>query len=145
MKLRSFSMLFDLLNLWSLFVARSGFLRYHETIMAVPIPLLENTTASEVVKETGAHELIALESEMLVALLEEADVIRDDDTCLAGRIRVLLLDGVILVQERTPKGQILVRRLADEGTAHRFVDDRLAVYERMWDGCGCKVDYFRSP
>ena len=26
--------------------------------------------------------------------------------------------------------------------AVHFVDDRLAAYERMWDGCGCKIDYF---
>ena len=26
-------------------------------------------------------------------------------------------------------------------TAERFVEDRLSDYERMWDGCGCKIEY----
>jgi hypothetical protein len=37
----------------------------------------------------------------------------------------------------------VIRRLADEAAAARFVADRLATYERMWDGCGCRIDYYR--
>ncbi len=53
----------------------------------------------------------------------------------------MFLDGYSLVQEETPDGQILLRRLGSREAAEEFVEDRLATYERMWDGCGCKVDY----
>jgi len=26
--------------------------------------------------------------------------------------------------------------------AEDFVKDRLDFYERKWDGCGCKIDYY---
>ena len=39
----------------------------------------------------------------------------------------------------------LERVVADLEAAGRFVDNRLAAYDRMWDGCGCKVDYDREP
>jgi hypothetical protein len=26
--------------------------------------------------------------------------------------------------------------------AQQFVADRMAQYERMWDGCGCRVRYY---
>ena len=51
-------------------------------------------------------------------------------------------DGRILVQEETPEREVLVRKLASIDAANGLVDGRLADYERMWDGCGCKIDYF---
>jgi hypothetical protein len=32
--------------------------------------------------------------------------------------------------------------LGDEDEVRRFVRERLEAYDRMWDGCGCKVDYY---
>jgi len=26
--------------------------------------------------------------------------------------------------------------------ADLFIDERMETYDRMWDGCGCKVDYY---
>ncbi len=47
-----------------------------------------------------------------------------------------------MVQETTDKGKIVLRRFDSDGEAFRFVADRLDTYERMWDGCGCRIDYF---
>jgi len=69
-------------------------------------------------------------------------VLQDQDTLVAGHLRVLDLSGLVLVQEETPDGQLLVRRAESVEAAQALVDERLATYERMWDGCGCKVDYF---
>jgi len=30
----------------------------------------------------------------------------------------------------------------NEETAAKFVEERLDIYEKMWDGCGCKVKYY---
>jgi hypothetical protein len=60
--------------------------------------------------------------------------------------------GVLLIVD-TPAGpaavetpsdqEVVVRPLADADAVRRFVTDRLARYERMWEGCGCRIDYYR--
>ncbi|HSN56759.1 MAG TPA: hypothetical protein VLT32_18960 [Candidatus Sulfomarinibacteraceae bacterium] len=87
--------------------------------------------------------IVSLTRDELEALLERALTLRDDDTLLAGRIRILAFEDRTLVQEQTTGGEVLVRQVGSEAAAQRLVDDRLATYERMWDGCGCKVDYRR--
>lgn len=94
-----------------------------------------------IVDRVRSHPPTVLDQQQLAMLLETAEIVRDADTLMADRIRILTIEGVILVQERTPQREILVRRLDSREAAHRLVDDRLATYERMWDGCGCKIDY----
>jgi len=96
---------------------------------------------ASMVEEVRARALVVFDELDLPALLEASELLRDVDTCLAGRIRILVLDGLMLVQEQTPDREVLVRRVGTREAAEAFVDDRLATYERMWDGCGCKVDY----
>ncbi len=85
--------------------------------------------------------LVAIDRDTLRELIDAADVLREDDTHVAGWIRVLAVGDSVLVQEETPKGEVLVRRMASRESADSFVDLRMQSYERMWDGCGCKVDY----
>lgn len=85
---------------------------------------------------------IPVDREVLISLLEKAEVLRQDNTCVAGWIRILSVEGVILVQEETPEGHALARRMTSVEEANDFVNDRLGSYERMWDGCGCKIHYF---
>ena len=96
----------------------------------------------ELVTKLQTQAPIPVDREVLVGLLETAEVLRQDNTCVAGWIRVLSVDGVILVQEETPDGNALARRMLSIEDANDFVNDRLASYERMWDGCGCKINYF---
>jgi hypothetical protein len=95
----------------------------------------------DLIDQMEGQAILALEREQLPRLLEVADTIRADDTGLAGWIRILSIDGQVVVQEQTPGGEILLRRLASRDAAEQFVDRRLADYERMWDGCGCRIDY----
>jgi hypothetical protein len=95
----------------------------------------------ELVEQIEQEAIIALDGEALPELLEAAEVIRADDTCVAGWIRILRIAGHCIVQEQTQEGEILVRRLRSRAAAERFVEDRLSDYERMWDGCGCKIEY----
>lgn len=67
-------------------------------------------------------------------MLDASEIVREDRTAIAGAIRTLKLGNRLLVQERTPKGAIYVRKLASEEAALRFVQSRLDAYERMWDG-----------
>ena len=95
----------------------------------------------ELVERLGKDPIVVLEQAECDRLLESAQVLRADDTTLAGAIRILALGELIIVQERSPLGERYVRAMPSREEADRFVDQRLAIYEKMWDGCGCKVDY----
>ena len=98
----------------------------------------------EVLKKLGRKTILALKVDELGDLLVSAETLREDDTHLSGWIRILRIDGQVVIQEQTPDGTtVLVRKLATRKEAERFVVGRLNIYERMWDGCGCKIDYFK--
>ena len=90
----------------------------------MPSLLLRFATAPVVAVSAGELDLV----------LDETEVARQVETALSGPIRVLVADDHFLVQERTPKGELLLRLLSSRQEADRFVDDRLDAYERMWDG-----------
>lgn len=95
----------------------------------------------ELFAQINGIAIVALDGEALPELLDAAEVIRANDTCVAGWIRILRIEGRFVVQAQTPEGEILLRRLLSREAAERFVEDRLQSYERMWDGCGCTIDY----
>jgi len=82
--------------------------------------------------------------EDLGSLLEAAAVLRSEDTGLSGLCRILSWEGVLLFQEETPRGEVLIREMNSRKAADQLMADRLATYDRMWDGCGCKIDYFKD-
>ena len=63
-------------------------------------------------------------------------------TVLAGDLLIVRCPDGLAAVEEPQRGERVLRRLADEAAAQEFVQDRLDAYERMWDGCGCKVDYY---
>lgn len=95
----------------------------------------------ELREQIEKQAIIALDGEALSELLEAAEVVRADDTCVAGWIRILEIEGLYAVQEQTSEGEVLIRNLNSREAAERFIENRLTDYERMWDGCGCKIDY----
>ena len=68
------------------------------------------------------------------AVISSGEVLREEDTGVAGKVRVLELGGTLLVQEQAPDKTVLVRRRPNMEDAMAFVEDRLQTYERMWDG-----------
>jgi hypothetical protein len=62
-----------------------------------------------------------------------------------GLARDLLIvrtgEGLAAVEEPSAVTR-LIRRLADRAEAEMLVRRRLETYDKMWDGCGCKVDYY---
>ena len=102
-------------------------------------------TPTEIAYEAKADRPVSIDEGELAALLASTRQLREADAGLWGKIRLLQLEptGLVLVQEISDKREILVRRFDDASTAEAFIDARLATYERMWDGCGCRVDYYR--
>ena len=92
-------------------------------------------------EKLGDASRLDLSPDELAGLLEEAELVHEEDTCISGMIRILCLRNIVLVQEETPDREVLVRIRPTREAAEEFVARRLETYERMWDGCGCKVDY----
>ena len=100
-------------------------------------------TPAELERRLATERVVELDAGEVDDLLANGQVVREADTGIAGAIRILEVDGMVVVQEHTRDRRPVARRLADAAAADRFVDDRLAAYDRMWDGCGCKVDPFQ--
>ena len=71
-----------------------------------------------------------------------SEIITDRNTLISDHIRIRKINNEIIVQGKTDKNEIALHRLADESSAVNFVNERLEIYEKMWDGCGCKVKYY---
>jgi len=95
----------------------------------------------ELLEKLADASRLSLSPDELAGLLEAAELVREEDTCISGMIRIMRLRETVLVQEETPDREIVVRIRPTREAAEEFVDRRLETYERMWDGCGCKVDY----
>jgi len=73
---------------------------------------------------------------------ERFEEVERHDTYLAGDLVILRGPHGLVALESPRQAERVLRPLADDAVARQFVADRLALYERMWDGCGCKVDYY---
>ena len=88
--------------------------------------------------------IVVRQPDELSGLIESAELLREDDTHIAGKIRILRVGDRILVQEQEPETRnLILREFPSQGEAEKFVEDRLETYDRMWDGCGCKIDYHK--
>ena len=83
-----------------------------------------------------------LPEEELNDLLEKCEVVTERDTLISGLIRILKFGPYFLTQELTPKKEIVLRRYNSREEAEQLVFDHMETYDQMWDGCGCKVNYY---
>jgi len=106
------------------------------------VPSPSDRTSDQLAEAAASTPVVDLSGVELDRLLRGAVIAEERNTLISGMIRVLEVGPVVLVQEETPDGRALLRRVASRAEADEFLADRLATYERMWDGCGCKVHYF---
>ena len=99
-------------------------------------------TMDEIIEKLKSEKYILLDKEQLDAILKQTEVVRENDTMMSGYIRVLKYKENYLIQEITAKEELALRLFASKKEADDFVDSRLVIYEQMWDGCGCKVNYY---
>jgi hypothetical protein len=78
----------------------------------------------------------------LAVLLEDFQLVQEENTFVSGLIRILAGAQSHWVQEEDTRGKIFIRNFTDLAEAKKFVSDRLVTYDKMWDGCGCKIDYY---
>jgi hypothetical protein len=90
----------------------------------------------------NADDYRKLTQEELAILLASSEMVRDEDTMFCDRIRILRRGGIYLVQETTNHQELIVRQVAGIEAANELVNSRLEIYEKMWNGCGCKIEYY---
>jgi hypothetical protein len=99
-------------------------------------------TPETVFQRLAAGEIIEVSEEDWQQLNGELRVLETHETGLAGQLLLARGPrGLVAVEQPAPGSRVL-RPLASRQAATRFVQERMATYERMWDGCGCKIDYF---
>jgi len=98
--------------------------------------------AIEIFNKALDSNYLIIEEDELKSVLDNSEILRVEDTYLSDFIRVIKYDGKLFVQETTFKKEILVRKMDSMKDVDFFVQERLDFYERKWDGCGCKIDYY---
>jgi hypothetical protein len=85
---------------------------------------------------------LIVEEEDLKIILENSEILRTEDTHLSDFIRLIKFEARLFIQELSLKNEIILRKINSLADADKFIQERLDFYERKWDGCGCKIDYY---
>lgn len=90
------------------------------------------------------NQLFTLLSETeLEELLIRSEIVEEKDTLICGIIRILKQNQHFFIQEYSNQNEIILRSVNSPDQATQFIQERLKIYEKMWDGCGCRIEYFR--
>jgi len=95
------------------------------------------------VERLDRGEIVAMARSEWDELVSGVDVVEDHDTGISGHLLIVRVRDLVAAVEEPKPSERVVRPFAGLASARTFVQDRLDTYERMWDGCGCKVDYYR--
>ena len=96
----------------------------------------------EVIASAKKKNYLIISEVELKELLSLSKLVIEENTYISDKIRLLKYNDDLLIQEKSTKEEFLVRRMKTQKEAEDFIKDRLDVYNRMWDGCGCKVKYY---
>ncbi len=97
----------------------------------------------ELISRIKKEACLKIDEKELELLLSKCKVVKEKDTLISGKLRLLNYQNNLLIQEKSNKGELLIRFMQNKAEANKFIDERLEIYDRMWDGCGCKVDYYK--
>jgi hypothetical protein len=99
-------------------------------------------TPEEIFLKASKSNYIIIEEGDLKSILQTSEIINEVDTHLSDFIRVIKFNNDLFVQEVSFNNEILLRKMKSSEEVDKFVKERLDYYERKWDGCGCKIDYY---
>jgi hypothetical protein len=96
----------------------------------------------ELERHLSAERIVPLTAGEWAALADALDEVERHHTMVAGDLLVIRTGPGLAAVERPTPDERVVRLLGEESAVRTFVAERMAQYERMWDGCGCRVDYY---
>ena len=94
------------------------------------------------VKSLQKKDIVVLPFDILDEILKGSEILEEKDTYFSDMIRILRIGKNIVVQEKSNKNEAVFRKIQTMDEAETFINSRLEVYENMWNGCGCKVNYY---
>ena len=98
--------------------------------------------AGELEQRVAQDRILVLTPAEWAAVADAFDEVERHDTMMAGSLVIVRTAHGLAAVEQPKANERVVRLLGDAAAARQFVTDRMAQYERMWDGCGCRVDYY---
>ena len=99
-------------------------------------------TTHEIFQKASNSNYLIIDENDLQFILKDWKLVKEVDTILSDFIRLFNYQNNLFIQETTFKKEILLRKIESLEDADKFIQDRLDYYERKWDGCGCKIDYY---
>lgn len=97
---------------------------------------------AEILNQLNQQKVVICNPASLSEILSEVNIIEERDTHFRDMIRILKAGEQYLLQEHTKKNEVAFRAAESLQAAKSFIQDRLQTYENMWNGCGCKVNYY---
>lgn len=97
---------------------------------------------SEVLETLGRGRIVEIREEEWQAISGGFKAVESHETGHAGKLLIVQAGDAFAAVESPASGKRVLRPLADQFAVRSFVTDRLDTYERMWNGCGCKIDYY---
>ena len=98
--------------------------------------------AKELLRSFDHKKVLLLSKSELEKLLTSCKILIEEDTVINGKVRILKCNDVFIFQEVTNKDELALRKFTRLKDAENLIDERLSVYQNMWNGCGCKVNYY---
>ena len=108
-------------------------------------PTLEALMTVEDFREkVAAGGTVPLSSAEWDALSPHFPELERHNTQLAGHLVIVQAEEGLVAVEAPSRDARVARLLGGQEEARAFVEKRMEEYERMWDGCGVKVEYYES-
>lgn len=105
-------------------------------------PGTKAVTAQQLNDLLRTKHIVVLPDTEWTALADGFDEVERHDTKVAGDLQIIQTGSGLAAVEQPSAAERVVRVLGGVDEVRQFVRERLSIYERMWDGCGCKVDYY---
>ena len=95
-----------------------------------------------IISSAKKKKYLIIDEVELNELLSNSKLIIEENTYISDKIRLLEYKTDLLIQEKTTKNEYLIRKVMTKKEGEDLIKERLDIYNRMWDGCGCKVKYY---
>jgi hypothetical protein len=95
----------------------------------------------QILEALEGETYLKVSPEELETIQVETELVSEVDTYMNNVMRLFRYDDRLIVQEYSFDGEIFLRPVESAEAAESFIQKRLETYERMWDGCGCKIDF----
>lgn len=96
----------------------------------------------KIINNVRKKKYLPVSKEEVNELLAVSKLIIEENTYISDKIRLLEYESELFLQEKTTRDEFLIRKVKTQKDGEDLINRRLEIYNRMWDGCGCKVDYY---